>query len=295
MINAADIGEPYSEAADRRASASAALALAALLLGLLPVPYVALGLLPVYHMHARFLVFYTPVVCLLVLGYLFYVRDIVARVLFAEVIASGTAPDPEYDEAEEGLSRGLGIRLRSAIFIFLPIILLGVSLYCLTRYVDRFTDSVATAGQVMLERIPAEQTADSAVAADPPAGTRRRPVSDTVRAVSPAEIGAEETPSLDARLATIRALPGYSQDLTPLRTYTLRQASIDDIPHFMELTTLYIGAIVPALAAVFFVLLKEYARRAMGLSDREVILRTRSEDPLVPDLPRLSSGERSRP
>ena len=128
-----------------------------------------------------------------------------------------------------------------------------------------------------------------------PAGTRRRPVSDTVRAVSPAEIGAEETPSLDARLATIRALPGYGQDLTPLRTYTLRQASIDEIPHFMELTTLYIGAIVPALAAVFFVLLKEYARRAMGLSDREVILRTRSEDPLVPDLPRLSSGERSRP
>jgi hypothetical protein len=63
----------------------------------------------------------------------------------------------------------------------------------------------------------------------------------------------------------------------------------------MELTTLYIGAIVPALAAVFFVLLKEYARRAMGLSDREVILRTRNEDPLVPDVPRLSSSERSRP
>jgi hypothetical protein len=294
MIDSADIGEPYPEADDRRASASAALGLAAVLLGLLPVPYVALGLLPVYHMHARFLVFYTPVVCLLVLGYLFYIRDIVARVLFADVIASGTAVDPEYYE-EEGLARGLGVRLRSAIFILLPILLLGISLYCLTRYVDQFTDSVATAGQVMLERIPADPTPDSTAKADPPAETRRRQVSDTVRAVSPAEIGTEETPSVETRLATIRALPGYSQDLNPLRTYTLRQASIDDIPHFMELTTLYIGAIVPALAAVFFVLLKEYARRAMGLSDREVILRTRNEDPLVTDLPRLSSGERSRP
>jgi hypothetical protein len=295
MINTADLGEPYSEADDRRASASAALALAAFLLGLLPVPYVALGLLPVYHMHARFLVFYTPVVCLLVLGYLFYIRDNVARVLFAEVIASGVAADPEFYDAEEGVARGLGVRLRSAIFILLPILLLGVSLYCLTRYVDRFTASVATAGQVMLERLPADQTPDSAVKADAPAETRRRQVSDTVRAVSPAEIGTEAAPSVETRLAALRALPGYSQDLNPLRTYTLRQASIDDIPHFMELTTLYIGAIVPALAAVFFVLLKEYARRAMGLSDREVILRTRNEDPLVTDLPRLSSGERSRP
>jgi len=294
MRTTADIGEPYLDASDRRASASAALAAAVVLLGLLPIPFVALGLLPTFHMHARFLVFYAPVVCLLVLGYLFYIRDIVARVLFADLLVSSAPVGPEYYAEEEGVTRGLAGRLRSAIFILLPLVLLGTSLYCLTRYVDRFGEAVATAGQVLLDRITPEPSADT-VAAAGQTRTRHRHESDTVRAVSPAEIGTADVPSVEARLAVIRAMPGYSEDQNPLRTYTLRQAVIDDIPNFMELTPLYIGAIVPALAAVFLVLLKEYARRAMGLSDQEVILRTRGEDPLVPDLPHLSSGERSRP
>jgi hypothetical protein len=54
-------------------------------------------------------------------------------------------------------------------------------------------------------------------------------------------------------------------------------ATIDDIPYFMELTTLYIGGIVGPLVAVFMVLLKEHARRELGLSEREVLSRKRED------------------
>ena len=76
-----------------------ALIVGALLVSLLPGPVTALGVLPAYRTHARFLVFYAPLVCLLVLGYLFYVRDTLARVLFADILDPPGAPDPYYHQA----------------------------------------------------------------------------------------------------------------------------------------------------------------------------------------------------
>jgi hypothetical protein len=60
-------------------------------------------------------------------------------------------------------------------------------------------------------------------------------------------------------------------------------AMIDDIPHFAELTSLYIGGIVCALAAVLLVLVKEYARGALGLTEAEVLGARMVEESSVPD------------
>ena len=78
-------------------------------------------------------------------------------------------------------------------------------------------------------------------------------------------------------MAVLKTLPGMANDPNPLRTYTLKMATIDDIPYFMQLTVLYIGGIAGPLIADFMVLLKEHARRELGLSEREVLSRKRGD------------------
>jgi hypothetical protein len=59
----------------------------------------------------------------------------------------------------------------------------------------------------------------------------------------------------------------------------LRTAEIDDIPLFGELTVLYIGAFAATLIAIILMALKEYAKTAMGLSERDVVLGPLSIEP----------------
>jgi uncharacterized membrane protein len=70
----------YSPAARR------VLGFTAFAITLLPIPILALKILPAYQKHAWFLLFYTPFLCLLTLCYLFYIRDALARVSFADLL-----------------------------------------------------------------------------------------------------------------------------------------------------------------------------------------------------------------
>ncbi len=117
---------------------------AALLVALFPIPVTAFGLLPTYQQHARFLILYTPVICLLAVGYLFYVRDSLARLLFADLISF----HPEDYEYQPESARILG-KLRSVLVALLPALLLGVSFYCFTTYTRRFSQSLELTTAVM--------------------------------------------------------------------------------------------------------------------------------------------------
>ena len=119
---------------------------AALVVALFPIPVTAFGLLPTYQQHARFLILYTPVICLLAVGYLFYLRDSLARLLFADIISF----HPEdYEYQPEG-ARILG-RLRSTVVALLPVLLLLVSFYCFTTYTRKFSQSLELTTAVMSE------------------------------------------------------------------------------------------------------------------------------------------------
>src|SRR5215210_7577137 len=79
----------------------------ALAVTLLPIPVIYFGLLPAYQRHAWFLLFYTPFLCLLTLFYLFYVRDSLARTIFADVLDPPPPPDPYSREPfSDRLGRG---------------------------------------------------------------------------------------------------------------------------------------------------------------------------------------------
>jgi hypothetical protein len=220
----------------------------AIFMSLAPIPVVALELLPAYHLHSRFLIFYTPVVCLVVMGYILYVRDAIAQVLFAELLDPWDPADGYYVESHSERARRIWRRLRATLMALLPVVLLIGSFVCIIRYVTRFDESVAIASQMMVDRIPHPQMADSAV-------------------------GDSMTPAPDVpdKLAALRRLPGLAADPDPLRTFTLQVAKVDEIPFFTELTALFIGAFACAMAALFLVLVKEYAKEVLELSESDVL------------------------
>jgi hypothetical protein len=205
----------------------------ALALVFLPIPVATLELLPTYRSQARFLAFYAPVVCFLTLAYLFYVRDTLARLTFAGILDPLPPVEPYYrGTMQERLSRLLG-KLRSGFIMALPALLLIASLICTFRYTHRLNQSVELAGEI---------------AALPDTG------GDGLGYVAGTAEGTVGNQSAAARARI------------------LATADIDDIPLFVELTALYIGIFVTALAALVIMWLKEYAKEAIGLSEEDLLL-----------------------
>ena len=235
-----------------------ALVCCALLLALLPIPVTALRLLPVYETHARFLLFYAPVVCLLLLAYLFYIRDGLARLMFADILRPMPEHDPYYRTSSAELGKRWLRRFRASLLALLPALLLASSFYCMIRYTTRLAESLevsataVTAG-VVAEEVKLDGTDSTRVAQPSGSDSRRLPSRE-----SPKSAPVADSVSDDSVL----------QDPDSL----MRAASIDSIPLFAELTALYIGIFASALTAVIMMALKEYAKEAMGLTERELML-----------------------
>jgi hypothetical protein len=237
-----------------------ALTACALVLAILPIPVTALGLLPVYRLQALFLLFYAPLVCLLILAYLYYVRASLARLMFADLLRPQVRRDPYYrPNFEQSLAR-IGARLRAAVLALLPLICLSLSFYCFTRYAARLNDSVDIAVVDQMQSGGATTTAAATSAGEKP----QVPPSDRVAKGRQDAAAAEQAQAKGASLA--------SPDPRVLRQRVLQELGIDDIPLFRELTILYIGAFAAALVALILMALKEYAKTAMGLSERDMVL-----------------------
>jgi hypothetical protein len=261
-------GRPSEAGRSYSAGYQTTLTVWAFVIALLPIPVAGLGLLPMYQMHARFLVFYGPVVCLLILAYLHYVRGSLARLMFADLLRPQIQADPYYRPSfEQSLGR-LGGWLRGAILALLPILCLFLSFYCFTRYATRLNDSIDIAVlDQMQSPAPAAQRPPSAEETGLiPSGESPKPQSRRAR------IAEARRDSAPAAPATAKADSLAGADPRALRQYVLRTAGIDDIPLFGELTVLYIGAFAAALVAIILMALKEYAKTAMGLSERDLVL-----------------------
>jgi hypothetical protein len=206
--------------------------LGALVLAFLPIPVATLELLPAYRTQARFLAFYAPVVCFLTLAYLFYVRDTLARLTFAGILDPLPPIDPYYRGTMRERLSRLLVQLRGGFIMALPALLLIASLICTFRYTHRLNESVELAGEI---------------AALPDTGE------------SPGYVAGTGEATVGNQSAAARAR-------------ILATADIDDIPLFVELTALYIGIFVTALAALAIMWLKEYAKEAIGLSEEDLLL-----------------------
>lgn len=250
--------EPYRlrTATSYSAAARKALALTAAAVTLLPLPVTYFGILPAYQAHASFLLFYVPFLCLLTLCYLFYVRDSLARAMFADVLNPPPRPDPYYQEPMgERLGRAFR-RLKGIVLGILPVLLVVASMYFVSRYLVSFDRSVTQAVEVYIDRAV---TAEKAVVSDEKQreGAATRAARGSRRPLGP-------------DTATVDTLPQLS-DSTAVRQYVLRASRLQSIPGVFELTSFYIGVFVALLVAVTLMALKEYAKEAMGLSEYELI------------------------
>jgi hypothetical protein len=243
---------PYSSAIRK------ALAVSVIAVTLLPVPITFFGVLPTYRMHAWFLLFYTPFLCLLTLCYLFYVRDSLARAMFANLLVPPQPPDPYYQEpVGRRLKRGFR-RLKAILLGILPALLVIASMYCVSRYLGSLNQSVALAAETYVRRSAGDQEVGMLQGERERLG-RRRPA-DRI----------EGKPLPPAGAIPADSLPAPSDSLA-VHSYVLRATVIDDIPRLLELTVLYTGAFVALLIAVSLMALKEYAREALGLSEHELM------------------------
>lgn len=225
-----------------------ALLACALLLAVLPIPVTAFRLLPVYQVHARFLIFYTPLVCLLLLAYLFYVRDSLGRWMFAKILYPLPDFDPYSGSSTRRTAAGLFRGFRIALLAVLPIVLLALSFYCFRRYTARLTESVEIAAVTWAQSL------------------RVQPAIDTVP---------EQKPRKNGPAGTVGESPPDSAsmlDSLALRREVLQYTRLDSIPLFTELTIWYIGIFATALMAVLLMALKENAKEAMGLSEQDIIV-----------------------
>jgi hypothetical protein len=240
------------------------LGIGAVLLALLPIPFAALDILPTYLMQARFLIFFAPVACFLEVAYLFYVRDVLARVLYLRMLEHPPEEDRYYRRPVGDLVDRMWVRMRNLVITLLPLALMGLSLYCLVRYTARFERSVELAEQVMFDQLPpparrafvyrSERQADSGTKAPAPAQP------DTAKASglqSPAELVNQPA----------------------LRQYVVAQAGIEDIPFFGELTAWFIGIFFSAIGAALLMMLKEHAKEILGISEEMLMFGGEAEPP----------------
>ena len=234
-------------------------------MALLPVPVTLLRVLPAYEMHARFLVFFAPVVCLLTVGYFFYIRDLLTRFLFRSFLEPASEPDPYARLSPGALASGIVVKLQGILLTLAPVVLVGMSFYCVSRYIVRLEESVDIVS--VLVSNPAPATGPSLAgqqdqSAELPDSTR-----DSIPAPQPAT--SQEALPPDT--------PHSSLDPAALRLQTLRTAGIQDIAFFGELTTLYIGAFACAIGAAMLMLLKEHAKEVLGVSEESLLLGTEQD------------------
>jgi hypothetical protein len=272
MANPAE-AQPYRLPTPPSYSAAArkALAFSAVAVTLLPLPVTYFGILPAYQVHARFLLFYAPFLCLLTLSYLFYVRDSLARTMFADVLDPPPPPDPYYQEPISGRLGRWFRRLKGITLGILPVLLVITSMYCVSRYVDSFNQSVARAAEVYVER--AGMGEEVGLVRAEQGGRAREEVELTRekrrgRGPAASSRGSRQPEPKDSAAADTLPQPA---DSMAVRQYLLRTSTIESIPAVVELTVLYIGAFVALLIAVTLMALKEYAKEAMGLSEHELM------------------------
>jgi len=201
--------------------------------------------------------FYGPLVCFLMLAYLFYVRDSLARAMFADLLNPSPDPDPYYGEPVSALLRRAIRRIRNVVLALLPIALLITSSYCAVEYLRLINRSVGEA--IEQKRSDPAQLPGSGWGGDSAPGT---------------------TPP-DAKIRTGRRSAARSTRpntaISPLSADSLRQlvlhtAKVDDIPSFTRLNVLFIGIFLSAEIAFILMALKEYAKEAMGLTERDLML-----------------------
>jgi hypothetical protein len=200
-------------------------------------------LLPAYPVQEKFLIVYAPLICVLTLAYLFYLRDSLARMMFAHLLNPLPPPPVYYPERIDLRLRRWWMVTRRTAFALLPAFLLAGSFVCGMQYLMCVKDSMAVVSVTL---------------------AHQRTGSEDIGLLSP-----DSTPQAAIPQLLLRQEGTLAQPAPPS---ALDVPTPADIPYFTELTLLYVGSFLSALVALVLMGLREYAREAIGLTEQDVIL-----------------------
>jgi len=217
---------------------------AAIAIAVAPILVGALGLVPTYRDQGRFLIYYAPFICFISMAYVLYVRDSLARTMFAHLLrpALVTGEERRFSRARV---RRLLINTRRLGLMLLPLLLFLGSIACIAEYTSVFAASL-------------HEAADGG-----------RPLF----ALSHDRVGSVR-PLLTTPHSATRPSPALLivPDTAADRHHLLETTPIEQIPYFTALSCLYIGAFLGPLLAVLLMGVREYAKDALELTERDIVL-----------------------
>lgn len=221
-----------------------ALYAAAIVIAVAPVLVGVLGLVPTYRDQGRFLIYYAPFVCFISMAYVLYVRDSLARTMFAHLLRPALVSGEERRFSRARVRRLL-INVRRLGLMLLPLLLFLGSIACIAEYTSVFATSLREAA--------ASGRPSFASSAEEVGSIRPLPnVPHSAAGNGPAAL--------------------LVPDSAAVRRHLLEATSIEQIPYFTALSFLYIGAFLGPLLAVLLMGVREYAKDALELTERDMVL-----------------------
>jgi hypothetical protein len=253
----------------------------------LPIPVTSFNLIKTYSAQTKMLAVYTSLFCFLILGFVFFSRHRLGRVMFAGVLG---------DSAKEGIA--------SILVGALPLLLIIGSIQMVFLYHSLLSESLIIAKARALAAVQGGQLA-SAYLYDMGRAPSRYAELDIAtqflsdRSILAASFGigplalrdiavsiaaregqasrgdtARVSKSLTEHLTNVQSadfMYAYVGDLKPLRIDPALDAPLESIPGSMWLVAYYIGIFAFAEAAFVLMALKEYLLDLLHLSDSFLI------------------------
>lgn len=208
------------------------MSISAVVAAALPIPVTGFKLIPTYHAQTSLLATYTSLFCFLLLGFIFYTRHALARLMFPQFFGKKYAFSKDGRPWQHQMLMSFTRLIRFVVAI-LPALLILASLVCVSYYHENLDESV----RVSLN-------------------------SEALEAPTVSPTSSEASPK--ARTQVAKEPKTSTEVLAKLESW--------QIPFGSRLMQLYLGIFLFAEAAFIVMALKEYLQDLVKLSELDLIV-----------------------
>lgn len=215
----------------------------------LPIPITAAGLIPAFKAHKWVLSTYTPLFCFLILGFIFFSRHTLARLMFPQYFAE-KAGGP-------GAARLASLLSPRRVVAVLPLALICCSAACVFRYHSLLNANLTKILEAAPDAIRQPFAVNSGLAGQTNISTGIYYLVDMAQTTATNTDGSVIPVGARMRLGDT--------------TFVLEHTPSIAIPDSAMLMIYYIGIFLAAEAAFILMAIKEYLQDLLGFEDAELI------------------------
>jgi hypothetical protein len=246
------------------------MSLSSLLTAALPIPVAAFELIPTYQAQTKILSVYTPLFCFLILGFIFYSRHILARLMFPEFFGKAYA---KVHMIKFGPIMTTVIR---SLIRILPLSLIILSITFAFAYHFTLDRSINDRRAMLKEEVGLSDLTNTRVKAE----------NDLTQKVNTQKQSGNPITEGDARvhdneLKKIESLRVREEELQKIYSSRIKSEEVLKtdrglIPYSNTLMVLYIATFLTAEACFILMAIKEYLQDLIGLTEKDLITRNKT-------------------